>query len=475
MATGRCTIQEIAKVLVTKNGLEQRDASRFATEMFAVIHEQLAQNDQVKVKGLGTFKVITVEARESVSVRTGDRVLIGEHSKITFTPDTTMKELVNKPFSQFETVVLNDNVEFADLIDGEEDESLHYLDEIENETPSQEDEASSENEASNVEPEVVSIMSEPVYTEPEPIYTEPEPVTVEPEPAEPEPAEPEPVTIEPEPSDIEPEDVNFVPEPVYFRPEAVNTEPEPDTAEPKDEIEDVADDDNADDSDVNADDSDVNVVDSDVNVVDNDDNIYDDDDISGSSKLKWLWASLGVLSLMALSAFGGYYYGSRQAGHTVVFDTVFVADTIYVSETADTTMFSTPATSEAVEATEEQVQPENAQPKADKTQPEPAKTEKQKAEPAKAEQQKAEPAQEAVDKYAQKDVRVRLGAYRIVGLDHEVKVLAGQTFYSICRAHLGPDMECYVEVFNDLPQNPKIKEGQVIKIPKLQLKKRRKQ
>lgn len=471
MATGRCTIQEIAKVLVTKNGLEQRDASRFATEMFAVIHEQLAQNDQVKVKGLGTFKVITVEARESVSVRTGDRVLIGEHSKITFTPDTTMKELVNKPFSQFETVVLNDNVEFADLIDGEEDESLRYLDENENETPSQEDEASSENEASNVKPEVVSIMPEPIYTEPEPVNAEPEPAepeAAEPEPAEPKPAEPEPVTIEPEPSDIEPEDVNFVPEPVYFRPEAVNTEPESDTAEPKDEIEDVADDDNADDSDVNADDSDVNVV-------DNDDNIDDDDDISGGSKLKWLWASLGVISLMALSAFGGYYYGSRQAGHTVVLDTVFVADTIYVPETADTTMFSTPATPEAVEATEEQVQPENAQPKADKTQPEPAKTEKQKAEPAKAEQQKAEPAQEAVDKYAQKDVRVRLGAYRIVGLDHEVKVLAGQTFYSICRAHLGPDMECYVEVFNDLPQNPKIKEGQVIKIPKLQLKKRRKQ
>ena len=77
-------------------------------------------------------------------------------------------------------------------------------------------------------------------------------------------------------------------------------------------------------------------------------------------------------------------------------------------------------------------------------------------------------------KYAQKDERVRLGAYRIVGLSHEVKVLAGQTFKSICKAHLGPDMECYVEVFNDLPNNPKVKEGQVIKIPKLQLKKKKK-
>ena len=112
---GRLTIQEIAKVLITKNGLEQSEANRFATELFAIIQERLEKNDLVKVKGLGTFKVITVEARESVSVRTGDRVMIGEHSKITFTPDATMKELVNKPFSQFETVVLNDNVEFDDL------------------------------------------------------------------------------------------------------------------------------------------------------------------------------------------------------------------------------------------------------------------------------------------------------------------------------------------------------------------------
>ena len=78
-----------------------------------------------------------------------------------------------------------------------------------------------------------------------------------------------------------------------------------------------------------------------------------------------------------------------------------------------------------------------------------------------------------LDQYEQRDERVRLGAYRIVGLDHEVKVLAGQTFYSICKAHLGPDMQCYVEVYNDLPRNPNVKEGQIIRIPKLQWKKRK--
>ena len=118
---GKLTIQEIAKVLVVKNGLGQRDANRFATELFAIIQERLEKNELVKVKGLGTWKVITVEARESVSVRTGGRVMIGEHSKITFTPDATMKELVNKPFSQFETVVLNDNVEFDDMKEEPED------------------------------------------------------------------------------------------------------------------------------------------------------------------------------------------------------------------------------------------------------------------------------------------------------------------------------------------------------------------
>ena len=106
-----------------------------------------------------------------------------------------------------------------------------------------------------------------------------------------------------------------------------------------------------------------------------------------------------------------------------------------------------------------------------------AQTEVKAEEPAKkeetAKQEVKEPAEEP-DPYAAKDERVRLGAYRIVGTAEEVKVLPGQTFYSICRAHLGPDMQCYVEVYNNLPKDPKIKEGQVIKIPKLKPKKKRK-
>ena len=111
---GKLTIQEIAKILVEKNKLSAKEASQFAATMFEIIQQQLDSEELVKVKGLGTFKTIRVEPRESVSVRTGERVMIESHSKVTFTPDATMKELVNKPFSQFETVVLNDGVEFED-------------------------------------------------------------------------------------------------------------------------------------------------------------------------------------------------------------------------------------------------------------------------------------------------------------------------------------------------------------------------
>ena len=129
---GKLTIQEIAKILVEKNKLTVKEANQFAAVVFEVIQEGLDTEGQVKVKGLGTFKKIQVEARESVSVRTGERVMIDSHAKITFTPDALMKELVNKPFSQFETVILNDGVEFEDLADDLTEEELLELDSMEN-------------------------------------------------------------------------------------------------------------------------------------------------------------------------------------------------------------------------------------------------------------------------------------------------------------------------------------------------------
>lgn len=111
----KTALQLIADAVAKKHKITVKEAEKFVSSMFDVMNEGLKTDKLVKVKGLGTFKVQAVKPRESVNVNTGERVLIEGHDKVSFTPDTTMKELVNKPFALFETVVLNDGVDFADL------------------------------------------------------------------------------------------------------------------------------------------------------------------------------------------------------------------------------------------------------------------------------------------------------------------------------------------------------------------------
>ena len=389
---GKLTIQEIAKILVEKSGLNQKEANKFATEMFAIIQQRLEEDELVKIKGFGTFKIISVEARESVSVRTGERVMIDSHAKVTFTPDTVMKELVNKPFSQFETVVLNDGVDFDDVAEDEEEENVK-----------------SEEVATPIEkqPEIVE----------EPKVEEAPMITL---------AEEEPVledSVAEETIKVEP----VVEEPVIDEP--VIEEPiveEPTVAEPVIEE---------------------SVVDESLT-----EDVVIEEEPTESMWLKWLLSGVVVLLLMLLSAYGGYQYAMHKMDKT---PTETPKETIPQVKPVDSV-----AVAKDTLATESPVIP-------DVKSEEPVKKE----EPAK--QEVKEPTEE-VDPYAAKDERVRLGAYRIVGTAKEVTVLPGQTFYSICRAHLGPDMQCYVEVYNNLPRDPKIKKGQVIKIPKLKFKKKRK-
>ena len=108
-------MSELADRLAEKAGISKRDAQAFLSAIIETIRDGVNNDKIVKIKGLGTFKVIDVDARESVNVNTGERVVIDGHQKLTFTPDSTMKELVNKPFSQFETVVLNEGVAFDDV------------------------------------------------------------------------------------------------------------------------------------------------------------------------------------------------------------------------------------------------------------------------------------------------------------------------------------------------------------------------
>ena len=371
---GKLTIQEIAKVLVEKSGLQQRDANQFATEMFAVILQRLQEGDQVKVKGLGTFKIISVEARESISVRTGERVVIEGHDKVSFTPDNMMKELVNKPFSQFETVVLNDGVAFSDMEEQPEEEPVETI-----ETP--------------IETPAETLVETPTEIEQEPVLevVEEEQPVVEEEPA----LEEEPLVVVAD--DEEPEESTFI------RP-----------------------------------------------------------------WMKWAAASVLVLVLMAVSALGGYHYALQEvADHGENEAEILIASDLMASAPVQKEEQVAKDTSVVDSTMKTQVKAPDIKP-VDK----PVDKPEVKPEPKPEVKPEQKPAEE-IDPYAAKDERVRLGAYRIVGTKEIVEVQAGQTFYSICKAHLGPDMQCYVEVYNDLPQNPKVKVGQKIKIPQLQLKKRR--
>ena len=388
----KLTLNNIAKVLVEKNGLEPKEAMTFTAAMFDLIHDRLNEEGIVKVKGLGTFKMIRVEARESINVRTGERVLIDSHAKITFTPDAVMKELVNKPFSQFETVVLNDDVEFTDM------KSEETTDETNNSEQSE---------------SLVDVVSEGGTPEPAPVVApEPAPV-VAPEPV----AEPTPV-VAPEPvAEVAPE-----PTPVVA-PEQTREVPEPTVPSADEESEEKT--------------SAVQTC-------------YEEDE----EESHWLrnigWAFL-VLVLMAASAVGGYLYGVGQIpSQTAMADTVsavkvnpVVTDTLVNdSLKADSVAVKTEAKHEDKAASEQQPQEKTSQ--------------------------------NPHDKYAEMDARVRTGAYKITGLDREVKVRAGDNLKRIARRELGSDdMVCYIEVFNKMNASAELKEGQTIKIPALKLKKKK--
>lgn len=112
---GKVGNKELSQVLIEKFGLTRNAAEQFVSEMFQVLMAGLHDDKQVKIKGLGTFKVTSVAARKSVDVNTGDPIIIEGRDKISFVPDTSLRDEVNRPFAQFETVVLNDDVDFTEI------------------------------------------------------------------------------------------------------------------------------------------------------------------------------------------------------------------------------------------------------------------------------------------------------------------------------------------------------------------------
>ena len=386
---GKIFMAELADMLAQKAGISKREAQQFLTDFVETIQDGVNNDKLVKIKGLGTFKVIDVDARESVNVNTGERVTIDSHQKLTFTPDAAMKELVNKPFSQFETVVLNDGVEFDDEPEVEEPA-------IAEETPEPVVEPTPE-----PEPEPV-VVPEP---EPEPVIVpepEPEPVIV-PEP------EPEP-TIVPEP---EPEPV-VVPEPEPEPEPMPEPEPEADPAPVEEEVAEEAE--------------------------------------EKSASYWWLWLLIAIIACV-ISFAGGYLYG-RHMEMQELFAEDAPADTAAVQaspvvEVKDTAKVDTMQVKPEAEEQAEVKEPEVKQPEPEVKQPEPEPEWK---------------------KYEAMDVRVRTGAYGIVGTDRMEKVRPGDTMKRIARRTLGEGMECYIEVYNNMTTSD-LKEGQEVKIPKLKLKK----
>lgn len=492
---GKISIQELANVLVERKKMSKRDANAFVTAMFEIVQQHLESEKLVKIKGLGTFKIIDVEDRESVNVNTGERVLIEGHGKITYAPDSLLKELVNKPFSQFETVVLNEGVDFDDLATTTTDVPEPEIESEpvvapETESVVEEDHSSMPLvDFGGAEEPVVEPEPEPVVEpEPEPVV-EPEPI-VEPEPepkvieeiaeeeipewviepvsvanAEPEP-EPEPVSepekepvVEPEPEIIEEPVVEEVP---VIEPEPeVEPEPEPEPemeAEPADEEE-------------SAEDEEEGPI------------VEAESEISETSGSKWFLALVAlVIGLAGGYLLGNYYPYTKLVAPDEKSAVINVQKTeVAKVETTEAEVKEAPAEEAApvAEPVAEDAKAKEAEAQAKADAEKAAAEAKAKAEAeakAKAEKEaKAKAEKKTVyNKYDEMDVRVRLGAYRIVGTDKVVKVKEGENLVKISRRILGPDMECYLEVYNNIKATTPLKVGQEIKIPKLELKKKKK-
>ena len=492
----RKSIQEVAAVLTAKSGLKKKDAERFATTLFEVVKESLLTDRIVKIKGLGTFKIIDIEARESININTGERVLIDGHDKITFTPDASMKELVNKPFSQFETVVLNDGVQFDEEPTSEEEpadddetaaEEL-VVEELIAESPLAEAPAAEGPAVEN--PAAEELVIEKPVTE-LPVTKLP---TVEKSVAEQpvvedfipaigfmnQPADAEVPEATDETESIDEQEVTTN-EPKADVDEAAN-EPETDVDEAADEPEaetpDEPETETTDESEAETPDEPKTEDTDEPEAATTDDSGNDNDDTEdaypeepSTPKTPWL---LACLAACVLSFALGYYMGrssNKGADEQPQQETATATDSLVTDSLETNTTAASTAKRDSTAADSTRIEKQPDAPAAPSASAEPSAPVAHVAAPTIPE---APASATETDKYAQMDARVRTGAYRIVGTDYEVTVRPGETLARVARRTLGPDMECYIEVYNGIKSNAELKAGQKLNIPKLQWKKKKK-
>ena len=395
-------IQDLAKIVAERHNKSEEEITTFLDALVDVLLDGLHQEKVVKIKGLGTFKVTTVKERASINVNSGEPVVIEGHDKISFLPDTSMRDLVNKPFSQFETVPVNNGVEFEDIetsVDAEDTQDAEETGEAiidvetheapqavalaglsENE-PAAQPENENENEVpvAENEPDDVDITTEEAVTETENV-TETESVT-------------ETVTEE---ADSQEE--------AFAETRQEESEPLPQVTE-EEQTE---------------------------NELDTEENEED------MKKISWTKLLLSALLIAAVAFALGYAVG-QKAGTSTSTET----------PKAETVVEETPDSLKEGQTTTTQTE---------------AKEETQKA---KVSDDMSQVTSEELERANEK---VAYGAYRIVGVERVVTARAGQTLKAISDANLGPGAEAYVKALNDGVST--VLEGQKIRIPKVELKKK---
>ena len=451
-------VNDFARELSERYGLSLSDASDFIGAMFDVVNEELDDTDSsVKIKGFGTFKVSAVSARASVDVNTGERIIIDGRNKISFTPEVLLRDRVNRPFVQFETVVLNDGVDFSE-IDDEMDELSDSV--IETETQG----AQLSPTAPTDQPTDQS-ANQPTPTEqPQGVQLSPTAPTDQltdqsanqPTPAE----QSQGVQLSPTAPTNQPTDQpTDQPSPSEPASKVVNTEEHRDMARrlmaPKSEP--IDDDNNKADEEKSA------------NDIDESD---DEGIVIGGCKQRSprMMYVLTIASFVILVSIGiGMYFLYQR-----------IEEKNHVIDRLETRLYAQQDTVVAVEpqcVVSDTIASNDALKAADAHTAENIK--KEKKDSVRASNSKAATGSTAVMSAAPTattpsdynyDVRVRTGAYIIVGVAKVVTVQPGQSLASISKAYLGEGMECYVEVLNNCHT---VKAGDKLKIPEVKLKPRK--
>ena len=472
------SLNGLADKLAEKSGLSQIEAELFIRKMFDVCHQGLAADKIVKMRWLGTFKVTSVKERESVDVNTGERIVIEGRDKISFTPDNILKEIVNRPFAQFETVIVNDGVDFESI-------DKKYEDSLEDE----------EQEESLEKPKPIIEVVEPTETPLPDVVSEETTQAEAVSSSEPttsgvidfldvpeNPSEDSSVVVIGEDSTIEPQTTVSQEVPTEEIPSSVSDDIQADSREENSnaEIEAETDAEIGADAEIEA---------------ETDAEIEADDEVEIRRrhfiipKYVVIIASFTLLLLIGGLGWFAFNYGqmAAQRDHLELqlaqykTDKNVVAkpanvksqeqllqekarqDSLRMAKANDAIKAAERADSLKSAAVDKEMSVKNL-----KTDEKSAELKKKSATDKKRDKA-AEHAKVVSDKY-DSDPRVRTGAYRIVGVDQVVTVGEHQTMATLSKRYLGPGMECYLEALNGTSI---IKSGQKIKIPKLELKKKK--